>query len=179
MKDNKLLKANISHSHEVDLKEINKYLTRHIIINKIESSENCFNLKIKKLYEDIHIKSKEPETIPKFNGIKTQLYLKLNKNLPNDVINLSQVDVENDYFKTEDGENFVIYNDNNVIILQSKIQSKIIFENSDDIFLDGTFYSAPKCVYQILIIRVNIKGTRTYATTCFHYAQIKEKSYII
>ena len=175
MKDNKLLKANISHSHEVDLKEINRYLTRHIIINKIESSENCLNLKIKKLYEDILIKSKEPETIPKFNGIKTQLYLKLNKNLPNDVDNLSQVDVENDYFKTEDGENFVIYNDNNVIILQSKIQSKIMFENSDDIFLDGTFYSAPKCVYQILIIRVNIKGTRTYATTCFALCSNKKE----
>ena len=175
MKDNKLLKANISHSHEVDLKEINRYLKRNIIINKIESSENCFNLKIKKLYEDILIKSKEPETIPKFNGIKTQLYLKLNKNLPNDIGNLSQVDVENDYFKTEDGENFVIYNDNNVIILQSKFQSKIMFENSDDIFLDGTFYSAPKCVYQILIIRVNIKGTRTYATTCFALCSNKKE----
>jgi len=147
MKYNKLLKANISHSHEVNLKEINRYLTKNININKIESSENCFNLKIKKLYEVILIKSKEPETIPKFNGIKTQLYLKLNKNLPNDVDNLSQVDVENDYFKTEDRENFVIYNDNNVIIiLQSKIQSKIMFENSDDIFLYGTFYSVPKCV---------------------------------
>ena len=175
MKNNKLLKANISHSHEVDLKEINRYLTRNIIINKIESSENCFNLKIKKLYEDILIKSKEPETIPTFNGIKTQLYLKLNKNLPNDVDNLSQVDVENDYFKTEDGENFVIYNDNNVIILQSKFQSKIMFENSDDIFLDGTFYSAPKSVYQILIIRVNIKGTHTYATTCFALCSNKKE----
>ena len=50
-----------------------------------------------------------------------------------------------------------------------------MFENSDDIFLDGTFYSAPKCVYQILIIRVNIKGTRTYATTCFALCSNKKE----
>ena len=32
-------------------------------------------------------------------------------------------------------------------------------ENSKDIFIDGTFYSAPKFVNQIIIIRVNIKNT--------------------
>ena len=41
-----------------------------------------------------------------------------------------------------------------------------MYDNSEDIFIDWTFYSALKCVYQILIVRVNIKGTQQYTTTC-------------
>ena len=48
---------------------------------------------------------------------------------------------------------------------------------SEELFIDRTFYSAPKCVYQILIIRVNIKDTRQYATTCFALCNNK-KEYI-
>ena len=84
-----------------------------------------------------------------------------------DVENLADINVENGYFKTVYKEKFVIFKDDNVIILQSEFQSKIMSANSEDIFIDGTFYSAPKCVYQILIIRVNIKDTRQYSTTCF------------
>ena len=42
-----------------------------------------------------------------------------------------------------------------------------MFDNTNDIFIDGTFYSAPKCIYQILIIRVNISNSNKYFTTCF------------
>lgn len=73
---------------------------------------------------------------------------------------------------------FLIYNDDDVIVLQSDIQAKIMLENYEDIFLDGTFFSAPKCVYQILVIRVNVKHSNKYATTGFTLCKNKtEKLY--
>ena len=72
------------------------------------------------------------------------------------------------------GDKFLVYHDKDLIILQSKIQSQIINENLKDLFIDGTFYSAPKAIYQIIIMRVNIKDTNRFETTCF--ALYKNKS---
>ena len=50
-----------------------------------------------------------------------------------------------------------------------------MYENSEDIFIDGTFYSAPKYLYHILIVRVNIKDTQQYATTCLALCASKKE----
>lgn len=105
--------------------------------------------------------------------------IKLKKIFLKDVVNLKDVNIENDYFKKVDGKKFVIYKDGKVIILQSEFQSKIIYENSEDIFIYRTFYSVPKCLYQILIVRVNIKDNQQYATTISLYVIVKKKNYII
>ena len=40
----------------------------------------------------------------------------------------------------------------------SKMQAQILFSNNEHVFIDGTFYSAPKASYQIVTIRLyNIK----------------------
>ena len=62
--------------------------------------------------------------MPKFEGIKSRLFLKLYINFPKDVDNLREVDIENSYFKTLYNEKF------NTIILQSEFQSKIMYFNS-------------------------------------------------
>ena len=105
--------------------------------------------------------------MPKFEGIKTQLYEKLNKNVPKDVEDINTIDFNSNYFKTLYKEKFLVYHDEELIILQSKIQAKIMYDNSKDVFIDGTFYSAPKAIYQIIIIRVNIEDTNRFATTGF------------
>lgn len=54
-----------------------------------------------------------------------------------------------------------------MIILQSDIQAKIMMNNLNDMFIDSTFYSVPKVIYQIIIIRNNVKDRKNYFTTCF------------
>ena len=119
-----MIKSNPFHDHNGNLKDINRYLTKDIIKNKIEYSENGYNLKLKKLYEDVLTQNPQPENMPNYAGIKSQLYIKLKKNLPKDIDKLSNIDKESGYFKTLYGVKFVIYNDDNVIILQSNIQLK-------------------------------------------------------
>ena len=46
--DNEQIKANPIHCHEPNLKDVNKYLMKDIIKNKINSAENCNNLILKK-----------------------------------------------------------------------------------------------------------------------------------
>lgn len=37
-------------------------------------------------------------------------------------------------------------------------QTNLLYENNQHVFIDGTFYAAPKCSYQIVTIRIhNIK----------------------
>ena len=65
----KLIKANTRHLE--DLKNVNRYITKNILKNKIENSENCYNIKLKKMYDDILLKNEETEYIPNFVGIKS------------------------------------------------------------------------------------------------------------
>ena len=63
-----MIKANTRHLE--DLKNVNRYITKNILKNKIENSENCYNIKLKKMYDDILLKNEETEYIPNFVGIK-------------------------------------------------------------------------------------------------------------
>jgi len=172
--NDKVIKANLKHCHEENLKEISRLITKDSIKNRIENNENIFTVKLKRIYEDIKIKNTAPENMPKFEGIKTQLYEKLNKNFPKDVEDINTIDFNSNYFKNLYNEKFLVYHDEELIILQSNIQAKIMYDNSKDIFIDGTFYSAPKAIYpiiiiiiMIIIIRVNIEDTNRLSTTCF------------
>ena len=52
------------------------------------------------------------------------------------------------------------------MIFQSEDQAKIMIDNSEDLFIVGTFFSAPKSIYQIIIIRVNLINYFKYFTVC-------------
>lgn len=120
------------------------------------------------MYEDLKIKDNNAnENFPKFNDIKTQLYIKLNNNMPSDIENLNEIDTNSIFLKTLKGDQFLIFNDDSILIFQSDIQAKIFKDNINDVFIDGTFYSAPKALYQIIIIRNNVTEQKNYFTTCF------------
>jgi len=126
--------------------------------------ENLYNIKLKRIYDDIKINDPEHINMPNFIGIKTQLY---NKSITKDIENIKDIDINSDYFKIINGDTFLIYNNDKILSFQSNIQAKIMFDNPNDIFIDGTFYSAPKCIYQILTIRVNTSNSNKYFITCF------------
>ena len=83
--------------------------------------------------------------MPNCIGITSQLYTKLNNNIPKDIDSISEIDIDSGYFKTLYRENFFIYDEKD-IVLQSDIEPKILFENKK-VFIEGTFFSEPKYIY--------------------------------
>ncbi|KAL6594119.1 hypothetical protein LY90DRAFT_514325 [Neocallimastix californiae] len=127
---------------------------KHKIKDGIELLSIPFGIKIKPLYNKI---SKEMGLIcPEYNSIKSQISRNLNKKLPSNVTTFAEISSESEYYKTKRGENFMIFKNSNLIIFQSPFQAKLFREYNDDIFVDGTFFIAPKFSYQVFI-------TRTYA----------------
>jgi len=63
----------------------------------------------------------------------------------------------------------------NLIIFQSPFQVKLFREYNDDIFVDGTFFIAPKFSYQIFITRTYAKELDSFYTTSFAILQNKEQ----
>jgi len=62
----------------------------------------------------------------------------------------------------------------NLIIFQSPFQVKLFREYNDDIFVDGTFFIAPKFSYQIFIKRTYAKELDSFYTTSFAILKNKE-----
>ncbi|KAG4083158.1 hypothetical protein H8356DRAFT_1365117 [Neocallimastix lanati (nom. inval.)] len=139
----------------------------------IEQSSIPFDIKIKPLYNKI---SKEIELIcPEYNSIKSQISRNLNKKLPSNVTTFAEIPSESEYYKTKRGENFMIFKNSNLIIFQSPFQAKLFREYNDDIFVNGTFFIAPKFSYQIFITRTYAKELDSFYTTSFAILKNKEQ----
>jgi len=65
--------------------------------------------------------------------------------------------------------------DTNLIIFQSPFRVKLFREYNDDIFVDGTFFIAPKFSYQIFIKRTYAKELDCFYTTSFAILKNKEQ----
>jgi len=150
---------------------------KHKIKDGIEKKFNSFWYKIIPLYNKI---SKEMGLIcPEYNSIKSQISRNLNKKLPSNVITFAEIPSESEYYKTKRGENFVIFKNSNLIIFQSPFQAKLFREYNDDIFVDGTFFIAPKFSYQIFITRTYVKELDSFYTTFAILKNIEQETYKI
>ena len=69
----------------------------------------------------------------------------------------------------------MIFKNSNLIIFQSPFQAKLFSEYNDDIFIDGTFFIAPKFSYQIFITRTYAKKLDSFYTTSFAILKNKEQ----
>lgn len=85
----------------------------------------------------------------------------MNKNLPKEMNSLEELDLESPYTKTKNNKQILIYKSQKIEIFHSKL----MFENHPYIFIDGTFFSAPKGIYQIIITRVALESHHKYFTT--------------
>ncbi|KAL6595778.1 hypothetical protein U3516DRAFT_804169 [Neocallimastix sp. 'constans'] len=81
----------------------------------------------------------------KYNSIKSQISRNLNKKLSSNVITFA------------------------------KIPIKLFREYNDDIFVDGTFFIAPKFSYQIFLTRTYAKELVSFYTTSFAILQNKKQ----
>ena len=107
------------------------------------------------------------DNMPKFSTVKSALYREINKKYPDEINSLNELDFESSYTKTKTNEEFLIYKSNKIAIFQSEIQTKIMLDNCTNIFIDGTFFSAPIGVYQIIVLRVALENNHKYFTTSF------------
>jgi len=69
----------------------------------------------------------------------------------------------------------MIFKNSNLIIFQSPFQAKLFREYNDDIFVDGTFFIAPKFSYQVFITRTYAKELDSFYTTSFAILKNKEQ----
>ena len=53
---------------------------------------------------------------PEFNSIRTQILRSQNKQLPPDITTFEEILEESEYYKTENGDNFMIFKNSNLII---------------------------------------------------------------
>ncbi|KAG4088137.1 hypothetical protein H8356DRAFT_1296968 [Neocallimastix lanati (nom. inval.)] len=84
-------------------------------------------------------------TCPEYISIKSQISRNLNKKLPSNVTTFAE------------------------------IPTKLFREYNDDIFVDGTFFIAPKFSYQIFITRTYVKELDSFYTTSFAILKNKEQ----
>ncbi|KAL6632372.1 hypothetical protein U3516DRAFT_792251 [Neocallimastix sp. 'constans'] len=82
---------------------------------------------------------------PEYNSIKSQISRNLNKKLPSNVTKFAE------------------------------IPTKLFREYNDDIFVDGTFFIAPKFSYQVFITRTYAKELDSFYTTSFAILKNKEQ----
>ncbi|KAG4108428.1 hypothetical protein H8356DRAFT_1415788 [Neocallimastix lanati (nom. inval.)] len=148
----KILKYDSSHNHPKKEYDVSLSIMKHKIKNGIEKSSIPFGIKIKPLYNKI---SKEMRFIcPEYNSIKSQISRNLNKKLPSNLTTFTEIPNKSKYYKTKR-------------------------EYNDDIFVDGTFFIAPKFSYQIFITRTYAKELDSFYTNSFAILKkIKNKKHI-
>ena len=84
------------------------------------------------------------KNIQNFSTIKSSIYREINRNLPKEINSLEELDLESPYTKTKNNKQFIIYKSEKIAIFQNELQSKLMFENYSNIFIDGTFFSHQK-----------------------------------
>jgi len=109
------------------------------------------------------------EYCPCYKSVRTQMMRTMNKLYPSNIKTFDEIPNKSKIFKTLRDEDFVIFKNSKVVIFQSPFQSKIYSQYSEDIFVDGTFSTAPKFSYQVFITRNYIKNIIVFTLLLFHY----------
>ena len=176
-KENKIIKSNFYHlckgnSNKIEIKE-----ARETICKEIENASNKFDLKPKNLFKDYI--EKHTKVKVSFGNIKSSLYNNINAKIPEDVDSFQDLPHESIYYYMSNGEKFVIYQDDDLLLMQTKLLSKILWRFPDEVFMDGTFFAAPKLSYQLVVVRVYANPLKKYFTVAFGLMQNKTKDLYI
>ncbi|ORY31105.1 hypothetical protein LY90DRAFT_512538 [Neocallimastix californiae] len=110
---------------------------------------------------------------PEYISVKTVILRSINKKLPSNVTTFNEIPNESEYYKTERNEDFMIFKSSDLVIFQSPFQAKLFKKYNNDIFVDGTFYIAPKFSQQVFITRTYVKELNSFYTTS--YAILRNK----
>ncbi|KAL6628467.1 hypothetical protein U3516DRAFT_740159 [Neocallimastix sp. 'constans'] len=90
--------------------------------------------------------------------------------------NFDDIPIESKYYKTKRNENFMIFKNTDLIIIQSLFQAYLFSNYHKNIFADGTFYVAPKYSYQLFITRTYVGEFNMFYTTSISILKNKKQS---
>ncbi|ORY08504.1 hypothetical protein LY90DRAFT_519021 [Neocallimastix californiae] len=171
--EKEILKYESLHNHPGNEYSVSLSVMKHKIKDEIKKHSNPFDIKRKRLYNEI---SKEMGFIypcPEYISVKTLILRSINKKLPSNVTTFNEIPNESEYYKTERNEDFMIFKNSDLVIFQSPFQAKLFKKYNNDIFVDGTFYIAPKFSQQVFITRTYVKELNSFYTTS--YAILRNK----
>jgi len=102
------------HNHFKKEYEASKSIVKHKIKETIRKSPFSLDIRPKHIFNEI---SQDMGLIcPEFNSIRTQIIRSQNKQLLSDITTFEEIPEESEYYKTENGDNFMIFKDPNLII---------------------------------------------------------------
>ena len=139
----------MEHNHNINHQKILLEEAKIKLKNEIKNAVEPFSINIQKMVKSFS--QDKGIRAPSFNTIKNCLYKEINKVLPDDIVNLEMAPEESIYYNTLKGENFVIYKDADLIVLQSPGLAKIHLKFGTILFCDATFFVCPSFSYQIFI----------------------------
>lgn len=70
----------------------------------------------------------------------------------------------------------MVFKNDVIILFQSPFQAKLFYKYPDNILVDGTFYIAPKCSYQVFITRNYAREINSFYTISFSILKNKQGS---
>ncbi|KAG4095787.1 hypothetical protein H8356DRAFT_1398299 [Neocallimastix lanati (nom. inval.)] len=155
-----------------DKMEILEYESQH---NHLEKEYKASKLIVMHKIKET-IRKKYGINMTEFNSIRTLILRSQNKQLPPDITSFEEILEESEYYKIENGDNFMIFKNSNLIIFQSPFQSKLFIQYNEDIFAYGTFYIAPKFSYQVFNSRTYVKKINSFYTTSISILKDKKQS---
>ena len=117
IKEDKIIASNNIHNHPNHQMDIKKEQAKKDIKNIIKNALDPFSINLQKTVKAYS--ADKGIRCPAFKTIKNCLYKELNKNIPDDILDLSLAPENSLYYKTLNNENFVIYKDKELMILQS------------------------------------------------------------
>ncbi|KAL6600895.1 hypothetical protein U3516DRAFT_802450 [Neocallimastix sp. 'constans'] len=148
-------------------------LTKYRIKKEIKKSSIPFNIKPKRVFNQI---SQDIGFIcPEFKSIKSQIIRDINKQLPPNISSFEEIPEKHYLYITKQNENFMIFKNQNVIIFQSPFQAFLFKKYCYDLFVDGTFYVAPDFSYHVFITRNFVPELNEFYTTSFSILRNKEQ----
>ena len=160
-----ILKYESLHNHSEQGLDASISLTKHKIKAEIRKRKDPFNIKPKRIFNEIS--QKMNGECPEYDQIRSQITRAINKKLPPDIKSFDEIPDECKFYITESNENFMIFKSSNLVIFQSPFQAKLFMEHNEDVFADGTFYTAPKFSYQVFITRIFVKKFNSFYITSF------------
>ncbi|KAG4107450.1 hypothetical protein H8356DRAFT_1023522 [Neocallimastix lanati (nom. inval.)] len=106
--EKEILKYESLHNHPGNEYSVSLSVMKHKIKDEIKKHSNPFDIKRKRLYNEI---SKEMGFIypcPEYISVKTLILRSINKKLPSNVTTFNEIPNESEYYKTERNEDFMI-----------------------------------------------------------------------
>ncbi|KAG4090430.1 hypothetical protein H8356DRAFT_1431231 [Neocallimastix lanati (nom. inval.)] len=161
-----ILKYESLHNHPGNEYSVSLSVMKHKIKDEIKKHSNPFDIKRKRLYNEI---SKEMGFIypcPEYISVKTLILRSINKKLPSNVTIFNEIPNESEYYKTERNEDFMVFKDSDLVIFQSPFQAKLFKKYNNDIFCG---------CQQVFITRTYVKKLNSFYTTSYAILRNKKK----